>query len=468
MIKAEAEKSTPEVHELVFSVPIDGALFLSGKQPPSAPSFRFRHWGVEVVCDVVTDGEPFEIRPGEPKASWNQVIVSLRFRVERPLEAPELRGCLLPLDEAGFVDRLGRIANKAIETLRCFGRLPSLAAENVHSAPPAYFLRRWRPELLLKDGSRQLVGSVPPGSPPSYYGVLAGPSPYKGFWDLTSESAKDVQVAFDEGLKPEPFQDFALATLDHLSRGERRAAVLEAVIALELAVTSYIEHVLGRMDRLSKKQVTDAMSPEFDLGHRLILIQASASIASGLCDTTKVLEVVKWRNRIMHRSGRLPEQLPTDFDEHVTAVLAYASRLNERTQRARRSASIQGLPDCIRDMKGFSITGEKTGGHEVVIRCLVESGVEVTSESMGAIAARVADWLSSKDGYFVAKDHLTVTFESGRADNVFLPRTKIATWKGGSLSPEVIEQRFSTPGSSSQSSPGAYEWLRGFDRDKER
>jgi hypothetical protein len=74
-----------------------------------------------------------------------------------------------------------------------------------------------------------------------------------------------IREALEESLPAPAHLDFYLSALDHLQRGQFRHAVLEAVISLEIASTSYIRECMGGSGALGKLTKKHILKPQVGL-----------------------------------------------------------------------------------------------------------------------------------------------------------------------------------------------------------
>ena len=150
------------------------------------------------------------------------------------------------------------------------------------------------------------------------------------------ESMGDINVekwaSIDEAIKDDfpipPEKEFVSNTLEHLKNQNYRYAVLECIICLEIVLNQYIRLFLEVNHSLSKSRIEKFLEPSFGLTSKI-------SALLNLClnkneidkvELSKVIQTIKWRNFITHRTGQLPTNIDnSNFNEaiHNTLSLIY-------------------------------------------------------------------------------------------------------------------------------------------------
>src|SRR5262249_22809652 len=133
----------------------------------------------------------------------------------------------------------------------------------------------------------------------------------------------DIVEAVEENEPPSPAQEFVVNALEHVTLGNFRYAILEAVIALEIVLARYLRLALERRD-LPKEAIDDFLSPQLALRDRVSVLLNLTLGRDALQDYDfgKILTVIRWRNHIVHRHGHLPVGLQAkDIFEGTRALL---------------------------------------------------------------------------------------------------------------------------------------------------
>ncbi len=196
-------------------------------------------------------------------------------------------------------------------------------------------LRTWGPEVS-EDGV-----TWTPVFPPeprrgfrSLLGGLLGPRK-EGFAmnaELNVLHWEHIREVLEDNIEIPPEDEFLTNTTGHLRGRNYRLAVVDAVIGLEIVLSRYLKAYLAVAKGLSKPRIRDFLRHDFGLTARLSGILDLTMHESYLKDVNldHVLKAVEWRNGIVHRTGRLPSEVPAKtVREVLNAVFQLARTLAE-------------------------------------------------------------------------------------------------------------------------------------------
>ena len=247
----------------------------------------------------------------------------------------------------------------------------------------------------------------------------------------------DIEEAIQDKLQPSPEQEFFTNAIEFLRTSNFRMALLESVICLEIVLTQYLKAFLLIRKEISKSRIEQFLSPQLGLSSRL----------SGLLDLTmddkdlkniniqKILQAVGWRNHIIHKSGKLPDQLDEDsLRDGISNILRLSKRLAQRRDQiltgpelqmiAKKVAEDNKIPlPTIWDMQRHNIW--------VDIPFFFEE-LPKSYDVLKKVASDLSSELKSRDHRFDAEKHLYVRF-------IKFPNHTIARWRHGTL--EIIEEK---------------------------
>lgn len=118
-----------------------------------------------------------------------------------------------------------------------------------------------------------------------------------------------VMTAIIEQKIPAAELELAVNAREHWHSKNLRLAVLESVIGLEIVMSSFMRAYLTHRKKLPKSQVDEFLTPEFSLYSRLSGLLNMSINKKDLeeIDIDLIKKVVKWRNKIVHVTGDLPD-----------------------------------------------------------------------------------------------------------------------------------------------------------------
>ncbi len=121
-------------------------------------------------------------------------------------------------------------------------------------------------------------------------------------------------------------------TIGHVRVGNFRLAVVDAVIGLEIVMYGYLEAYLRVVKSVPPPRINHFLRTDRGLTTRLSAVLDLTKHDSYLKDlpVDAALEAVEWRNRIMHKNGRLPKEPEDKIRKNIDAVLKIARTLAER------------------------------------------------------------------------------------------------------------------------------------------
>jgi hypothetical protein len=198
-----------------------------------------------------------------------------------------------------------------------------------------------------------------------------------------------------------------------------RLALLEAIIGLEIVLTRFLKAYLHVYKSTPVNRIDTFLSAKFPLTARLSGALDLTLDAGDLqaIDLNRVLTAVRWRNRVVHRTGHLPEGI-TDEEKTkvIVAVLDLVEKLARQELHISASPEMRAIADKIReryqDLPFPSIY--VLGQHRVLARfqdSLPRFNYELPArDRLEAAVADVVAQLSERDQRFKVERHLVVQF----------------------------------------------------------
>ena len=154
----------------------------------------------------------------------------------------------------------------------------------------------------------------------------------------------NVLYAIEEGYIFPPERAFHVNCIEQYHLKNFRISVIEATIALEIALNKYLKIYLSKYKGLSRDNVEKFLGPDLGLTSRvrglLILTLSEESLVN--LDIDAVLKFINWRNKIIHSTGELPEGIQDEvFTKSFNNVLNLIILLSVKTKRIENSQEIK-------------------------------------------------------------------------------------------------------------------------------
>jgi hypothetical protein len=221
--------------------------------------------------------------------------------------------------------------------------------------------------------------------------------------------------------------EITINALAHLNQKNYRIALLESVIALEIAFTRFLREDLKNRRGLTKKNLNYFLTPNLTLGIRLagLLNLTLPNAGWEKMDIEKVQAAVGWRNRLVHDSGKLPDIPANQLREAIVRVLALAVYLGGQANQSAAFPQLQQFSEHIQKDFGFWPTISFLSDHNVKVRFGFVWDLP-SDEMIEAIREELQSFCQQRDHRFNARDNLIIEFTS-------FPDRLVARWSEGKL-----------------------------------
>lgn len=332
-----------------------------------------------------------------------------------------------------LVPHLRHIANRCIRGIRNSGIVPGLQELRRQDDNPDALLRNWKVEIFDAEGWRPLLSEPELG--PFLAGFLGGRSA-QVYAELRAALWPSIEEAIQDDVKPRPEREFTANAIEHVRLGNLRFALLEAIIGLEIVLARFLNSYLKLRKGLSKRRIEEFLTQNLGLTARisgvLELVLTKTQLEEARLD--QVLSAVKWRNNVVHRTGRTPEGLPDKtLEDGISAVLGLTDLL------AREGESIEAQPamdvlvtELAPKLADFPRPSVRyLGGHTVGVwfrKVSMDDSWIPNEEHRERIAETVEQLRKVVDRRFDAHQHLRLLFES-------IPGGTIVRWPAEQVGP---------------------------------
>lgn len=330
-----------------------------------------------------------------------------------------------------LVQILRTVINRCLRGIRNFGIVPSLHSlrENPNENAEA-ILRTWRAEVEANGDWQKLLPEVVLFA----LGTLLSTTSPTVPSELDVVRWSSIEEAIQDDLEPPPELEFTTNAIEHLRLGNQRFSLLEAIIGLEIVLTRWLTVYLTAEKGLSKTRIRQFLSPDLGLGARLAAVLDLTLDRRTLktIDLTKVLSAVRWRNHVVHRTGKLPDDLSEELiRDSIAKVLVLIGVLALTTEKLEQKLAMDALPDQIKatsdDLPRPVVS--YWGHHRVSVHFVgfgTDDGWIPPESDVAALAKKIEDIRVATDARFRSELHLRIEFRR-------FPNEARASWDRGTF-----------------------------------
>jgi hypothetical protein len=423
--------------KVLFKYPLDQFVYVNG---PTLESLNLEtsFQESEYLVTVHLEGDkPLEIEEHQGIKYYRR-CTSLSFEMKcqttEPSKIEEFKS--LVKDEtkrSDFVNILASVINRVLLGLRNYGTVPHIQEvhPNVHEAKT--YLFHW--EVIFSENDKNYQSVLPKPSIADIFNIQIQKLGKKSL-KLESSLWPYIEEAIQDKLEPPPEQEFFTNTIEFLQIGNLRMALLESTICLEIVLTQYLQAFLSIRKNIPSKQIKKFLKPEIGLTARLAGLLNLTLDTDDLknIDIEKLLEVVEWRNDIVHRTGHLPPHLKEeDLREGISRIFKLALLLAERGKQIQDEPKLQEIAKKISDANKVPIPNIWFRGQHYA---LVEIQFLFSEIPERVVLEKVSQDLSEElkkiDQRFVPERHLFIRF-------LQFPKKPVARWYKGKL--EIAEEK---------------------------
>lgn len=376
-------------------------------------SFLFKRIHVDVCLPGALVGQfpsPHDSQIIYSTRQAENIQVVLRDRTDHPY----LQDCIsLPERQEDFIKLVTRLALRILTVIRHIGGCPEIPV-TLPGQDAIDRLRRWGIErstdgqqwekLFLNSTEESL------GLGLWAFGLFGS---FTGMAWLHVRQWPRIAETLEENKKIQPEDEFYTNATKHLADDNLRLAVLEAVICLEIVLTEFLRTDMSVTKGFKNEQIEKFLEST-DLTSRLSGVLGYAIDKSYLKRIDKVFMTVRWRNKITHSTGNIPEEISRDtVKEGIDAVLRLARGLAERRDGILAQEGLNKIATLLKKSweNILTINIRQLPWHEVDIEMwLFPIPSEETMNNMANDASRI---LAERDKRFVSEEHLKIRFYAG-------------------------------------------------------
>lgn len=315
-------------------------------------------WILPIEMTLVGEN-PFEVGPIELKVNgmeWRIEFALEPFKyvkIETEFCVAELNGIRFTLEENSassnhkieslcknedkLINKIVQLTNQVIKSFRVHGTIENLHEIIIFEDKKKYILESLNPKYTLDGENWTYINEseIDSGNykvPAAIYSITKKIDVFNKFITASYNSAiymhinswERVVMAIIEQKSPAAELELAVNAREHWKSKNFRLAVLESVIGLEIVMSSFMRVFLTHRKGISKAQIDEFLDPNFSLYSRLsgLLNMTIKKKDLEKIDIAQIKKVVKWRNKIVHATGDLPDGIQEEqILEGVNAVI---------------------------------------------------------------------------------------------------------------------------------------------------
>ncbi|MBZ5645908.1 MAG: hypothetical protein LAN37_01640 [Acidobacteriia bacterium] len=306
-------------------------------------STAFVHGGLRVSLSFASL-DPIEVPDREEK--FLRLLTHQVVEIENASDERVVERLAAPENREELARTLVQITSRINLALRNIGIVTAVNEISFDATRIDSLLREW--QTSIADGGEYALMF----EPNALLEALLRRAPHETRDLFSVRDWEEIEEAIEENLEPKPEQEFLANAVEYLRLQNRRAALLESVVCLEIVLTQYLKAYLGLKKGFSSKRIDNLLSSNLHLSARVGLILELVLTPDEIkkLELDRVLKAISWRNEIVHKTGHLPKNLPDrDCDAAIYRVLELARFLARQRDVIRSGPELERLADAIAD-----------------------------------------------------------------------------------------------------------------------
>lgn len=408
--------------------------YIIGPKPESLNlKTSFEYKGQLVRVALSGDDKSFSLDNADPKEKYFKRTKELLINIEIDPSTEEGEK-LVNLIEAQDKDYdlvliLGQIANRVLRSIRNFGLAPHIYEIKLKPNEATDLIYDWSVEVS-EDGKeyRPLKQHLEEEQKDRYLRLLARSE--QDIPEIRASSWPEIEEAVQDDIESPSERELLTNAIEFLRKENFRMAILESVTCLEIVLTQYLFEFLSKRQSLSNKRVKNFLSPNLGLTNRvsvLLCLTVNPGILKNV-NMENVLTAVEWRNGIVHKTGRLPNNIgDDDIRKAIQSVLGLALTLDNETQQIVAEPFLKEISQSVSE--AYKIprpTIRRVGSHGMLIKVQFLFDKIPKKEVLEDICKEFIDRFKNRDGRFDQNRHFTALF-------IRFPNKTVARWQNGKL-----------------------------------
>lgn len=372
--------------------------------------------------------------PHEPSQHFCPVT-HLDFHVEEVKEGKLKLGDLVrePPGYPMALRHLTEIVNRVFSGIRNYGVVAQISEIHPMEDQAATYLLKWCVEVS-EDGENWTRVCEEPRDFQGLAALLTVEHP-EGLGMLQASRWPNIEEAIQDNLQPGPEQEFLANAIEHLNRHNYRLAVVESITCLEIVLNDYLREFLATEKGIPTPRIKNFLRPEVGLHARVSALLDLTVGHDGLASIQldHVLFAIEWRNKVVHRTGHLPDHLTEEvIRQRISSVFALAKLLAHRRDQLKAAPEMNKIAKALSEK--YPTSNPKiflVDRHRVAMLMTFFPFIVPEEEILKAIADNLSSHLMIRDPRFEPNKHLSIEY-------LLLPGKAAARWRNGQL--EVLHR----------------------------
>jgi hypothetical protein len=403
-----------------FELPASLTFRPEDRRPPFAPRFRYKNLTVSAALIEATKENPFD-----PDIRAIEVILETGDGGDDVLPA-------LLVDQPRLTRTMVKIANRVFLALRHGGLLPYARdlPEWLLTADPKLIFSDFQAASRVDESSEWISLTEPDLERMLIARFLMGQARWpKGRMD-PSRLAK-VEELIESGRAPTPDEEFYVNALEHLEAGNFRMAVVETVICLELCVARLMTPWLTARG-VKAESIEAYFAKDVGISARIAVmvpLMFHEALPSLDYDEKAVLRLVRLRNTVAHKTGRLEGISEVDIRALLSEGMKLAIYLSLQATALEARPRLDALEADLQETLGVRPKVFFFPPRQYLVTVNYGAFSAPTEDRLQEVIAAIGKRLAINDRRFEAAAHLEVNINQGNRGLAEWSQGRF-TWKG--------------------------------------
>lgn len=399
--------------KLKYKIPVD-LMVISSFKDGIKSNINFNHNDFTITINLIGS----EIIENKKQGTWpySQEFNKFEFIIEDFDKSQNSVSKLLnKCSKEDLCSLLTTITNRVIFAFRNFGAASGMHEFNTINDNPEYYLDKW--EVKYTKDNKIWVSLVDKDNKEILYKIVREDVSieYLNKNIMSSEKISEIEESINEKYILNPQQEFLTNSFEHFKNGNFRLSLVESIIALEIILNQCIRIYLSVKLNLEKSKIDEFVKPQLGLTARvsvLLHILLSKETISKI-SIDKILQAVKWRNHITHKTGNFPDGLDMEnIKNHIVEVWNLVKILSKYYSKISTEPELEKIAKSIEKKPHIKCpTIEYIDRNTVWVRFIHLIDLVPKIEFVKEAINRIIKIFEEKDKYFNAKENLIVDFQ---------------------------------------------------------
>jgi hypothetical protein len=280
---------------------------------------------------------------------------SLNFKIEesKKKNLKNLSVLIIPDNHPDLLEFLTIFINKVLNAIRNFGMVAEVNEIHPEKKETEYHLRYWNIEIIDNEDKKKKLFPDDVDFPffLDYIYKLksstAGENPL-----MYSHTLPDIIERIEDDISIPPEKEFLTNAIGFWRSKNYRMAVVESIIGLEIVLSQFLRAYLKKYTSIQKKEIKDFLF-RIGLKHKIsVVLKLPFVLSENLkyINFSNVIEVISWRNDIVHEKGKLDSNLKNgELRDGISSVITLANILARQREQIKYSSDFEKISNTIEE-----------------------------------------------------------------------------------------------------------------------